>query len=72
MKYKNRLAQIGLALFLCAMWYCFISLVINIWNTSLLTAGGVLSIFFIMGLFGGLIVASIILFYIIIVVGDWK
>jgi hypothetical protein len=72
MKYKNRFAQIGLTLLLCVMWYSSILLIINIWNTSLLTAGGILSIFFIMGLFGGLVLASIILFYIIIVVGDWK
>jgi hypothetical protein len=72
MKYKNRFLQFGCILVLCAMWYGFISLIINIWNTSLFTVGGILSIFFVIGMSILLCIMSIILIIIIIEVGDWK
>ena len=72
MKYKNRLAQIGFASLLCAMWYGFILLINNLWNTSLITVGGILSIFFIIGISVLLCVMSLILIVIIVIVGDWK
>jgi prolipoprotein diacylglyceryltransferase len=72
MKYKNRIAQIGCILTLFAMWYGFISLIINIWNTSLFTVGGILSIFFVIGMSILLCVMSIILFAIMVAIGEWK
>jgi len=72
MKYKNRLAQIGFTSLLCAMWYGFILLITNLWNTSLITVGGILSIFFIIVMSVLLCIVSLILIVIIVVVGDWK
>jgi hypothetical protein len=72
MKYKNRLAQIGFISLFCAIWCLFIFLIINIWNTSLFTVGGILSIFLVIGLFIVMCILSIILFAIMVAVGEWR